>query len=278
MTGVTEGARLLVFDGAALVPADIDVGAAGDDLAAADSWLVADGRARFLDAHRDRFMAACFMAAYAGRDRLAVSRFWAAAVVGLPETGRWFPRVELTTAGMLRLRIRPAPETGRDLAVWPADRPDPRRQPTIKGPDLPVLGQLRDRAVRAGADEALLTAPDGTVLEGATTSLLWWENDELCVPDPALPVLRGVTSLAIQRHAREVGVTIRPVRAPVARLAGREAWMVNALHGIRPVAGWLGAGFPAGAAPRAASWQRWLGVPENLSPLPRPQFAGPTHG
>jgi branched-subunit amino acid aminotransferase/4-amino-4-deoxychorismate lyase len=265
VTGTAGGTRLLVFDGAALVPADADVGADGADLAAADSWLVVDGRTRFLDAHHDRFMAAC-----AGCDQLTTPAFWAAAMASLPGTGCWFPRVELTTTGMLRLRIRPAPEIGRELAVWLADGPDPRRHPKTKGPDLPALGRLRDRAVRAGANEALLTAPDGIVLEGTTTSLLWWEDDELCVPDPALPVLPGVTSSAIQRHAREAGITVRPVRAPVARLAGREVWLVNALHGIRPVVCWLGAGFAAGSAPRAARWQRWLGAPENLSPSPRP--------
>lgn len=275
MTGVADQTRLLVFDGdsATLRPAGIEAGADlagahGAGLAAADSWLVTDGRVRFLDAHRARFMAAC-----AGHDRLTVPAFWSAAMAALPETGRWFPRVELTIAGVLRLRIRPAPETGRDLTVWLADQPDPRRQPKVKGPDLPALGRLRDRAVRAGAGEALLTASDGTVLEGTTTSLMWWEHDELCVPDAALPVLPGVTSLAIQRHAREIGVTIRPVRASVARLAGRETWMVNALHGIRPVVRWPGERFPAGPARRAASWQRWLGAPENLSPLPGPARA-----
>jgi branched-subunit amino acid aminotransferase/4-amino-4-deoxychorismate lyase len=271
LTGTAETARLLIFDGTALMPATSDGaagdgaagdGAAGDGLAAADSWLVNGGRARFLDAHRDRFLAAC-----ASRGQPDGPAFWAAATDSLPREGRWFPRAELTAAGTLRLRIRPAPPLGRELAVRLADQPDPRREPRIKGPDLPALGRLRDRAVRAGADEVLLTTHDGIMLEGATTSLLWWEQDELCVPDPALPVLPGVTTLGIQRHARAAGVTVRPERATIARLAGRETWLVNALHGIRPVVAWPGESFPAGSAPRVASWKRWLGAEENLRPL-----------
>ena len=272
MTANAGPAGLLVVDGTALVPAASHgtgqpAGADGSGLAAADSWLVTDDRARFLDAHRDRFLAAC-----ASRSQPIEPDFWAAAITSLPRAGRWFPRAELTTAGALRLRIRPAPPPSRDLTAWLADQPDPRWQPRIKGPDLPALVRLRERAVRAGASEALLTTPDGIVLEGTTTSLLWWEDDELCVPDPDLPVLPGVTTLAIQRRARAAGITVRPVRAPVSRLSGREAWLVNALHGIRPVMRWPGESWAACPVTRAASWQHWLGQQET----PLPSFDAPT--
>jgi branched-subunit amino acid aminotransferase/4-amino-4-deoxychorismate lyase len=40
-----------------------------------------------------------------------------------------------------------------------------------------------------------------------------------------------------------------------AELDGREAWLVNALHGIRPVRSWSGFAGTAGPAVRAAAWQ-----------------------
>jgi hypothetical protein len=47
-------------------------------------------------------------------------------------------------------------------------------------------------------------------------------------------------------------------RRPLPReLAGRETWLVSALHGIRVVTRWA-EGLAAGDAPRAAAWRRLL--------------------
>jgi branched-subunit amino acid aminotransferase/4-amino-4-deoxychorismate lyase len=53
----------------------------------------------------------------------------------------------------------------------------------------------------------------------------------------------------------------------VPELDGREVWLVNALHGIRPVTGWTG-GRPmsAGPAGRVAQWRSWLAG--TADPLP----------
>jgi hypothetical protein len=41
-------------------------------------------------------------------------------------------------------------------------------------------------------------------------------------------------------------------------LAGRETWLVSALHGIRAVKRWAGGDPPAGDLVRADGWQRLL--------------------
>ncbi|MQY06462.1 aminotransferase class IV [Actinomadura macrotermitis] len=217
---------------------------------AADSWLVQEGRARGLDRHRARFAGAC------GTD---VSAFWTAVLGRLPATGEWFPRVELadTDPPVLALRLRPAPPRGETIGVWVPDTPDPRRHPRRKGPDLDVLGDLRAEARRHGADEALLVTPDGIVLEGATTSLVWWEEDRLCFPEPDLPVLPSVTAGLIRDEALTRGVPVAHGRPRLPDLAGRETWLVNALHGIRPVTAWAGTPFRPGPPHRAAHWRRW---------------------
>ncbi|GAA2215292.1 aminotransferase class IV [Nonomuraea monospora] len=235
-----------------------------DDLLVADSWLVADGAVRFLDDHGRRFRAACEAAALSGD---LVAAMWRAAVAALPRDGVWFPRVELSACGELRFRLRTAPARGEPLAVWVRPPGDPRRVPHVKGPDLPTLARLREDARRHGAHEALITAADGRVVEGATTSLLWWEGDTLCVPPSELPALPGVTTARLQRRAAELGIPVIHRRRRPQDLAGRETWLVNALHGIRPVRRWVAPEIlHPGPAEKAPSWQAWLA--EQAAPLP----------
>jgi branched-subunit amino acid aminotransferase/4-amino-4-deoxychorismate lyase len=154
--------------------------------------------------------------------------------------------------------VRPAPPREPTVVAWIADVPDPRRAPRRKGPDLERLAALRERAAAHGAGEAMLADADGSLLEGAFTSLLWWEEETLwAVPDEA-PILPGVTRALLIEHARESDTAVAHRRPAPRDLAGRETWLVSALHGIRAVTRWADGGPAAGAAPRAAAWQRRL--------------------
>ncbi|MFD5144268.1 aminotransferase class IV [Streptomyces sp. NPDC058401] len=247
-------------------------------LLAADSWLVAEGRVRALDRHRGRFTATCTEAS--GLPAALLDTFWTAMAALLPRgAGDWFPRVELETGSpdaspdtvlpgghRLLYRLRPAPARTTTARVWGLAVCDPRRTPRHKGPDLAALAAVRSRATAADADEALLVTADGVVLEAANSSLLWWEEEVLCHPPAELPVLPGVTASLLLDRAARTGVTVRPVRRRLSALAGREVWVVNALHGLRPVTAWTGGSLPAGAPLHAAAWQSWL---EGLrTPLP----------
>jgi branched-subunit amino acid aminotransferase/4-amino-4-deoxychorismate lyase len=163
----------------------------------------------------------------------------------------------LSEVGELALDLRPAPAREPAVVAWLADVPDPRRAPRCKGPDLQRLAALRERAAAHGAGEAVLADTDGHLLEGAFTSLLWWEGDTLCaVPDDA-PILPGVTRALLIELARERDTSVTLRRPAPAELAERETWLVSALHGIRAVTRWT-VGPPAGEAPRAEAWQRLL--------------------
>jgi branched-subunit amino acid aminotransferase/4-amino-4-deoxychorismate lyase len=241
----------------------------GGPLLAADSWLVQDGRVRAIDRHRRRFFAGCAEVGTVSPGQLQT--FWDDALARLPRDGRWFPRVELCADrwSPLRLRIRPAPAPTAGVRLWIADRPDPRTAPRRKGPDLPLLAEVRDVAVTQGAQEALLTARSGAVLEAAYASVLWWDGDVLCLPFPRLPTLAGVTAALIRERAEYLGVRVAfQYRSPV-HLDGREVWLANALHGIRPVVDWPGSSLRPGAAVHASTWQRWLaGLGQPLPPVP----------
>jgi branched-subunit amino acid aminotransferase/4-amino-4-deoxychorismate lyase len=225
------------------------------ELLAADSWLVVDGRARAVDRHWARFAATC---GEHGVGPEAVAALRAQVEGAVPAEGRWFPRVELRADGELAVRVRPAPPREPTVVAWLADVPDPRRSPRHKGPDLERLAALRERAAAHGAGEAVLSDAGGRLLEGAFTSLLWWEGETLCVVPDDAPILPGITRSLLLDLAGERGTPVARRRPAPRELAGRETWLVSALHGVRAVTRWANGGPPAGDARRAAAWQRLL--------------------
>jgi len=133
-------------------------------------------------------------------------------------------------------------------------RARPARRPAAQGPRPGAAG----RPAVHGAGEAVIADADGRLLEGAYTSLLWWEGETLwAVPDDA-PILPGITRELLIELARARGTPVAQRRPRPHELAGRETWLVSALHGIRAVTRWAGGGLPAVDAPRAAAWQRLL--------------------
>lgn len=260
-------------------------GAAAGTVLVVDSWLVEDGRVRGLDRHARRFGASC------ARFGVPVDAFIQAVASELPTTGRWFPRVELaeidtratsptlvagrpswhpgtTTSGTytqtrLRLWLRPAPPRTATVRLWTAPHPDRRRHPAVKGPDLDHLAALRAAAIQAGADEALLLTRSGHVLEGSTTSIVWWRGETLCTSPGALP---GVTLSLLTDLATAAGHPVVLESATPAGLSDCPVWTLNALHGIRPVTEGLG------RFQRADGWQSRL---EALALPVRPGGAHP---
>jgi branched-subunit amino acid aminotransferase/4-amino-4-deoxychorismate lyase len=227
--------------------------ATAEDVAVAESFVVDDGRARGLELHARRFERGC------GDAGVRPERPFAAVVAELPRSGRWFPRIDVLAGGAVRVTARAAPPREPSVVAWIFDGADPRRAPHRKGPDLARLGALRAQAARHGAGEALLRDGDGRLLEGAYTSLLWWEGDVLWgVPDDAR-ILDGVTRRLLLGVAAADGVEVRHRRPSPAALDGCEVWLTSALHGIRAVAPPDAPGcLRAGPAPRAAAWQARL--------------------
>jgi len=200
----------------------------------ADSWLTLDGNTIALNEHFARFSHS------AQRQGLvnAPGAFLDALATALPSQGTWFPRIELTVRGELMLWLREAPARFDQISLWSAPA-DPRTEPAIKGPDIAALEDLRTDARAHGADEAVLLTARGEIIDGATTCLLWWRDDQVFTPPADFSRVDSVTVRVLARLFGEQGVELQFAAATPAELENTEVWAVNALHGIRVASSWV---------------------------------------
>jgi branched-subunit amino acid aminotransferase/4-amino-4-deoxychorismate lyase len=222
-------------------------------LLVADSFLVAAGKVRGLELHRERFTGSCIAAGYAD-----AGEFWDGSLSRIPTFGRWFPRFELSADGPA-LQVRPAPSTGGRIRVAIHTGADPRTKPLVKGPDLDALAAVKAVAfTEFAADEVLLVDADGVALEAAYSALAWWEDDTLCFPPSDRQFLPSVTAQLVRGIAASQGVPVAERARTADELTAYETWLVNALHGIRPVHAWDHGPIDPLPASTATTWQSHL--------------------
>lgn len=228
-------------------------------LLVADSFRLSEGQIRGRSLHEDRFAAsaAAALAAHGmpalSRDEIA--RFTAAAGAVLAGGDELFPRLELwrcPNGARLSVRSRPLPALGESVAVRCAGA-DPRVSPTIKGPNITALTTL---GVALGAEPLLLDA-DCAVVEGGTTSLLWWEEGTLLAVANRSRV-DSVTERLVLAAAAAAGVPVRLGARSPGELVAHETWALNSLHGIRPVITIDGAAAPEPDPARLAAFRAAL--------------------
>lgn len=219
-----------------------DAGSA--ELLAADSFRVrsnahsGDAEVRGGKAHLKRFALTARAAAHHDPTLVAsLDSFLAEAVTQITAFGIGWPRLELWRSGAessenrleLRLSLRALPELGASIGLRSATAIGVQH-PERKGPNIARYADLNQHLEA----EALLLDEHGYVLEGATTSLLWWEDDLLCVAASAKRV-DSITEALIVEYAQHRGARVLHANALPSDLAEAEIWAVNALHGIRPV-------------------------------------------
>jgi branched-subunit amino acid aminotransferase/4-amino-4-deoxychorismate lyase len=218
-----NGSDLIPVDGASILP-----------LYVADSWLLTDGSVVALERHFDRFASS---ATAQGLVR-SVDTFAAAVTAALPRVGSFFPRIDLTERGELELWIRAAPPLGDSAVLATADT-DVRTEPTIKGPDIPALEQLRQTARLLGADDAVIVNAAGKIIDGATTCLLWWRDGQIFVPPAEALRVDSVTVRVVTEIATAQGIPVHEEWSTPAQLEDTTVWALNSLHGIRQVTAWI---------------------------------------
>jgi branched-subunit amino acid aminotransferase/4-amino-4-deoxychorismate lyase len=93
----------------------------------------------------------------------------------------------------------------------------------------------RDEAIRHGADDAVLLAADGTVLEGPTANLWLREGATLVTPTLELPILAGVTRSVVLELAEGHGYAVEETTFPVERLVEADEIFMSST--VREIAG-----------------------------------------
>jgi len=121
-----------------------------------------------------------------------------------------------------------------------------------KTTDRAIFDAARAEAQAAGADDALLLAPDGTVAETAIWALGWWEPDGLHFPALAIGVLPSVG----RARLTELGPVHDGALTPSA-LARRAVLVVNAVRGVVPVQNLSGEELPADPRTEALQARFW---------------------
>jgi 4-amino-4-deoxychorismate lyase len=115
----------------------------------------------------------------------------------------------------------------------------------------------QDEAARAGADDALLVAPDDIVLEGPTSNVWFREGNRLLTPSLDLPVLAGVTRATLCDLAHGLGYEVEEGVFALGRLlAAEEIFVSSSVREVMPVITVDGAETPRG--PAAAALQAAL--------------------
>ena len=125
--------------------------------------------------------------------------------------------------------------------AWVADVPDPASPRAARAPTSSGSPHCASAPRPTAPARPCIADADGRLLEGAFTSLLWWEGETLCaVPDDA-PILPGITRALLHRARGRRDTPVAQRRPAPEELAGRETWLVSALHGIRAVTRWAAA-------------------------------------
>jgi branched-subunit amino acid aminotransferase/4-amino-4-deoxychorismate lyase len=94
----------------------------------------------------------------------------------------------------------------------------------------------QDDAARAGADDALFVAPDGTVLEAPTANVWFREGETLLTPALSLPLLAGVTRATLLELAPALGYALEEGRYELDRLLrADEVFLSSSVREVMPV-------------------------------------------
>jgi len=201
-----------------------------------ETTRVYGGRPFLLDRHLARFAVSAGRVRLAPPDAAECQRL-AELVIGACEEKDlalrlyWTSRTLVATAGSIDPELETLRTRGLRLSVvgWSTGA-----LASAKSMSYAENIGAQDTAIAAGADDALLVAFDGTVLELPTANVFWREGDRLLTPSLDLPILAGVTRGVLLELAEQE--TIEGV-FPLARLLeADEVFICASIREVMPIA------------------------------------------
>jgi len=215
-----------------------------------ETTRVYGGRPFLLDEHLARFARSAERVRLAPPDaaeclRLAELVIGACAETDLGLRLYWTGRTLVATASSLDPELENMRGRGLRLAVVPWST---GALASAKSTSYAENMAAQDVAIAAGADDALLVAADGTVLEAPTANVWWREGERLLTPSLDLPILAGVTRALLLELAS--GKAIEGV-FPLSRLLeADEVFVCSSIREVMPAASVDGKEFRLGPAAR----------------------------
>jgi len=116
--------------------------------------------------------------------------------------------------------------------------PFPIQRPQAGIKTLAYLDRLwvKDHATRNGFNDAIVTTPDGIVLETAFSNIFWRVGNTLFHPDPSLPLLQGISLEVLAKQTKEGGMLVEHAQTTVEELPkDAQIYLSNAMIGFVPV-------------------------------------------
>ncbi len=206
------------------------------------------GRPFLLDKHLARFAVSAERVGLASPDPAECERLAELAIGACDERDLalrlyWTGQTLAVTAGLLDPELEALRARGLRLVSVPWST---GALASAKSTSYAENMAAQDAAVAAGADDALLVASDGTVLEAPTANVWWREGDTLVTPSLDLPILPGVTrALLLDAAEREIVEGV----FPLARLlAADEVFVCSSIREVMPVTSVDGEAFGLGPA------------------------------
>jgi branched-subunit amino acid aminotransferase/4-amino-4-deoxychorismate lyase len=206
------------------------------------------GRPFLLDRHLARFAVSAERVGLAPPDladceRLAQLAIGACAERDLALRLYWTGHTLAVTAGLVDPELETRRARGLQLVTVPWST---GALASAKSTSYAENMAAQDRAVAAGADDALLVSSDGTVLEAPTANVFWREGDTLLTPSLDLPILAGVTRGLLLEIAEQETVE---GAFPLDRLLeADEVFVCSSIREVMPVAAVDGKAFGIGPA------------------------------
>ena len=212
------------------------------------------GRPFRLDAHIDRLAQSAARVRLPPPDRaeclrLADGVVKAAGVADLALRFFWTGTALVSTGAALPLELEELRARGIRLSVvrWSTGA-----LAAAKSTSYAENMAAQDEAAERGADDALLVAHDGTVLEAPTANVWWREGDTLLTPSLGLPILAGVTRAVLLELASTAGYAVEEGVFPLHRLLGAdEVFLCSSIREVMPAADVDATPFELGPAARA---------------------------